>query len=109
MVSHRITGARCCGPAPICSYVASDYCADVLRHINHPFALTLLIRVAGHTKRCHDRMTKACAAFPHAALAELLVQKEENSWRIMLMTMLISQPTLAEQVIPGFRHPQLQC
>lgn len=60
-------------------YVASDYCADVLRHINHPFALTLLIRVAGHTKRCHDRMTKACAAFPHAALAalaELLVQKK---------------------------------
>ncbi len=89
-------------------YAASDYCADVLRHINHPFALTLLIRVAGHTKRCHDRMTKACAAFPHAALAalaELLVQKEENSWRIMLMTMLISQPTLAEQVIPWLSTP----
>uniref|UniRef100_UPI001F1CE562 WGR domain-containing protein n=1 Tax=Escherichia coli TaxID=562 RepID=UPI001F1CE562 len=71
-------------------YAASDYCADVLRHINHPFALTLLIRVAGHTKRCHDRMTKAIAAFPHAAMAaltELLGQKEENSWRIMLMTM----------------------
>ena len=89
-------------------YAASDYCADVLRHINHPFALTLLIRVAGHTKRCHDRMTKACAAFPHAAMAaltELLVQKEENSWRIMLMTMLISQPTLAEQVIPWLSTP----
>ncbi|HEI1784168.1 TPA: WGR and DUF4132 domain-containing protein [Escherichia coli] len=89
-------------------YAASDYCADVLRHINHPFALTLLIRVAGHTKRCHDRMTKASAAFPHAALAalaELLVQKEENSWRIMLMTMLISQPTLAEQVIPWLSTP----
>ena len=100
-------------PCPdLLPYAASDYCADVLRHINHPFALTLLIRVAGHTKRCHDRMTKACAAFPHAALAalaELLVQKEENSWRIMLMTMLISHPTLAEQVIPRFRHPQLQC
>ena len=89
-------------------YAASDYCADVLRHINHPFALTLLIRVAGHTKRCHDRMTKACAAFPHAALAalaELLVQKEENSWRIMLMTMLISHPILAEQVIPWLSTP----
>ncbi|EOC4545531.1 DUF4132 domain-containing protein [Escherichia coli] len=89
-------------------YAASDYCADVLRHINHPFALTLLIRVAGHTKRCHDRMTTACAAFPHAALAalaELLVQKEENSWRIMLMTMLISHPTLAEQVIPWLSTP----
>ncbi|XPE62005.1 hypothetical protein ACNKHT_13730 [Shigella flexneri] len=48
---------------------ASDYCADALRHINHPFALTLLIRVAGHTKRCHDWMTKAIAAFPHAAMA----------------------------------------
>lgn len=110
MVSHRITGARCCSPALICSYAASDYCADVLRHINHPFALTLLIRVAGQTKRCHDRMTKAIAAFPHAAMAaltELLGQKEENSWRIMLMTMLISQPALAEQVIPGSRHPQL--
>lgn len=89
-------------------YAASDYCADVLRHINHPFALTLLIRVAGHTKRCHDRMTKACAAFPHAAMAaltELLAQKEENSWRIMLMTMLISQPALAEQVIPWLSTP----
>ncbi|MBY7445561.1 WGR and DUF4132 domain-containing protein [Escherichia fergusonii] len=89
-------------------YAASDYCADVLRHINHPFALTLLIRVAGHTKRCHDRMTKACAAFPHAALAalaELLVQKEENSWRIMLMTMLISQPALAEQATPWLSTP----
>ena len=89
-------------------YAASDYCADVLRHINHPFALTLLIRVAGHTKRCHDRMTKAIAAFPHAAMAaltELLAQKEENSWRIMLMTMLISQPALAEQVIPWLSTP----
>lgn len=89
-------------------YAASDYCADVLRHINHPFALTLLIRVAGQTKRCHDRMTKAIAAFPHAAMAaltELLGQKEENSWRIMLMTMLISQPALAEQVIPRLSTP----
>ncbi len=89
-------------------YAASDYCADVLRHINHPFALTLLIRVAGQTKRCHDRMTKAIAAFPHAAMAaltELLGQKEENSWRIMLMTMLISQPALAEQVIPWLSTP----
>lgn len=89
-------------------YAASDYCADVLRHINHPFALTLLIRVAGQTKRCHDRMTKAIAAFPHAAMAaltELLGQKEENSWRIMLMTMLISQPALAEQAIPWLSTP----
>ncbi|EAA3115160.1 MolR family transcriptional regulator, partial [Shigella flexneri] len=79
-----------------------------LRHINHPFALTLLIRVAGQTKRCHDRMTKAIAAFPHAAMAaltELLGQKEENSWRIMLMTMLISQPALAEQVLPWLSTP----
>lgn len=89
-------------------YAASDYCADVLRHINHPFALTLLIRVAGQTKRCHDRMTKACTAFPHAALAalaELLAQKDEKCWRIMLMTMLISQPALAEQVIPWLSTP----
>ncbi len=68
----------------------------------------LLIRVSGKTKRCHERMTKACAAFPHtalAALAELLAQKEENSWRIMLMTILISQPALAEQVIPWLSTP----
>ncbi|WP_417651343.1 hypothetical protein, partial [Enterobacter hormaechei] len=52
--------------------------------------------------------TKACTAFPHtalAALAELLAQKEENSWRIMLMTMLISQPALAEQVTPWLSTP----
>lgn len=89
-------------------YAASDYCGDVLRHINHPFALTLLIRVAGQSKRCHERMMKACASFPHAALAalvELLTQKDEKRWRMMLMTMLISQPALAERVIPWLSAP----
>lgn len=74
----------------------------MLRYINYLFALTLLIRVAGQTKRCYDWMTKAIAAFLHAAMAaltELFGQKEENSWRIMLMTMLILQLALAEQVI----------
>ncbi|ENB7694155.1 WGR and DUF4132 domain-containing protein [Escherichia coli] len=96
------------GIARFAPYAYADLCGSILEEINHPQALMLLIRVSGKTKRCHERMTKACAAFPHtalAALAELLAQKEENSWRIMLMTMLISQPALAEQVIPWLSTP----
>ncbi|EFJ2134613.1 WGR and DUF4132 domain-containing protein [Escherichia coli] len=96
------------GIARFAPYAYADLCGSILAEINHPQALMLLIRVSGKTKRCHERMTKACAAFPHtalAALAELLAQKEENSWRIMLMTMLISQPALAEQVIPWLSTP----
>ncbi|MBA8501098.1 WGR and DUF4132 domain-containing protein [Escherichia fergusonii] len=91
------------GIARFAPYAYADLCGSILAEINHPQALMLLIRVSGKTKRCHERMTKACTAFPHAALAalaELLAQKEENSWRIMLMTMLISQPALAEQATP---------
>lgn len=96
------------GIARFAPYAYSDLCGSILAEINHPQALMLLIRVSGKTKRCHERMTKACAAFPHtalAALAELLAQKEENSWRIMLMTMLISQPALADQVTPWLSTP----
>lgn len=96
------------GIARFAPYAYADLCGSILEEINHPQALMLLIRVSGKTKRCHERMTKACAAFPHtalAALAELLAQKEENSWRIMLMTMLISQPALAEQVTPWLSTP----
>ncbi|HEG2005389.1 TPA: WGR and DUF4132 domain-containing protein [Escherichia coli] len=96
------------GIARFAPYAYADLCGSILAEINHPQALMLLIRVSGKTKRCHERMTKACAAFPHtalAALAELLAQKEENSWRIMLMTMLISQPALAEQVTPWLSTP----
>ncbi|EFQ2924477.1 WGR and DUF4132 domain-containing protein [Escherichia coli] len=93
------------GIARFAPYAYADLCGSILAEINHPQALMLLIRVSGKTKRCHERMTKACAAFPHTALAELLAQKEENSWRIMLMTMLISQPALAEQVTPWLSTP----
>ncbi|EIQ9466514.1 WGR and DUF4132 domain-containing protein [Escherichia coli] len=96
------------GIARFAPYAYADLCGSILEEINHPQSLMLLIRVSGKTKRCHERMTKACAAFPHAALAalaELLAQKEENSWRIMLMTMLISQPALAEQVTPWLSTP----
>ncbi|ENG4175307.1 WGR and DUF4132 domain-containing protein [Escherichia coli] len=96
------------GIARFAPYAYADLCGSILAENNHPQALMLLIRVSGKTKRCHERMTKACAAFPHtalAALAELLAQKEENSWRIMLMTMLISQPALAEQVTPWLSTP----
>ncbi|BES18777.1 WGR and DUF4132 domain-containing protein [Escherichia fergusonii] len=89
-------------------YAAGDTCGEVLMHINHPQALTLLIHASEQGKRCHDRMTKAFVRFPHAALAalaELLVQKDEKRWRMMLMTMLISQPTLAERVIPWLSAP----
>ncbi|HFI7234135.1 TPA: DUF4132 domain-containing protein [Escherichia coli] len=96
------------GIARFAPYAYADLCGSILAEINYPQALMLLIRVSGKTKRCHERMTKACTAFPHtalAALAELLAQKEENSWRIMLMTMLISQPALAEQVTPWLSTP----
>lgn len=96
------------GIARFAPYAYADLCGSILAEINHLQALMLLIRVSGKTKRCHERMTKACTAFPHtalAALAELLAQKEENSWRIMLMTMLISQPALAEQVTPWLSTP----
>ncbi|EHK3036137.1 WGR and DUF4132 domain-containing protein [Escherichia fergusonii] len=96
------------GIARFAPYAYADLCGSILAEINHPQALMLLIRVSGKTKRCHERMTKACTAFPHAALAalaELLAQKEENSWRIMLMTMLISRPALAEQATPWLSTP----
>ena len=89
-------------------YATGDTCGEVLMHINHPQALTLLIHASEQGKRCHDRMTKAFVRFPHAALAalaELLAQKDEKRWRMMLMTMLISQPILAEQVIPWLSTP----
>nr|WP_059253126.1 WGR and DUF4132 domain-containing protein [Escherichia albertii] len=89
-------------------YATGDTCGEVLMHINHPQALTLLIHASEQGKRCHDRMTKAFVRFPHAALAalaELLAQKDEKRWRMMLMTMLISQPTLAERVIPLLSAP----
>ncbi|KNC09922.1 MolR family transcriptional regulator [Klebsiella sp. RIT-PI-d] len=84
-------------------YASGDYCGDVLTHINHPQAVMQLIRAAEQSKRCHERMTKASARFPHAsmaALAELLAQKEEKRWRIMLMTQLSSHPELAAQISP---------
>lgn len=59
-------------------YAAGDTCGEVLMHINHPQALTLLIHASEQGKRCHDRMTKTFVRFPHAALAalaELLAQK----------------------------------
>ncbi|HAY5551267.1 DUF4132 domain-containing protein [Escherichia ruysiae] len=89
-------------------YASGDTCGEVLMHINHPQALTSLIHASEQGKRCHERMIKAFARFPHAAmaaLAELLAQKEEKSWRMMLMTMLISQPALAERVIPWLTSP----
>nr|WP_247117650.1 WGR and DUF4132 domain-containing protein [Escherichia coli] len=89
-------------------YAAGDTCGEVLMHINHPQALTLLIHASEQGKRCHDRMTKAFVRFPHAALAalaELLAQKDEKRWRMMLMTMLISQPTLVERVISWLSAP----
>ena len=89
-------------------YAAGDTCGEVLMHINHPQALTLLIHASEQGKRCHDRMTKAFVRFPHAALAalaELLAKKDEKRWRMMLMTMLISQPTLAERVISWLSAP----
>lgn len=73
-------------------YAASDYCADVLRHINHPFALTLLIRVAGQTKRCHDRMTKP--------VLPKLTERAEAFLNTELTWDGIQQPLLGHKVNP---------
>ncbi len=84
-------------------YVHDDLCGELISYVNHPQALTQLIRVSEQGKRCHERMTQACTRFPHAALAalaELLTQKEEKRWRIMLMTQLSARPELVAQIAP---------
>lgn len=84
-------------------YVHDDLCGELISYVNHPQALMQLIRVSEQGKRCHERMTQASARFPHAALAalaELLAQKEEKRWRIMLMTQLSTQPELVAQISP---------
>ncbi|VUT01384.1 DUF4132 domain-containing protein [Klebsiella spallanzanii] len=84
-------------------YAHDDLCGELVSYVNHPQALMQLIRVSEQGKRCHERMAQACARFPHAALAalsELLAQKEEKRWRIMLMTLLSTQPELAAQISP---------
>ncbi len=91
------------GIARFAPYVQDDLCGDLVSNVNHPQALMQLIRVSEQGKRCHERMSRASARFPHAALAalaELLVQKEEKRWRIMLMTLLSAQPELAAQISP---------
>lgn len=91
------------GIARFAPYVHDDLCGKLVSKINHPQALAQLIRASERGKRCHERMTQACARFPHAALAalaELLTQKEEKRWRIMLMTLLSGQPGLAGEIAP---------
>lgn len=91
------------GIARFAPYVHDDLCGERVSGVNHPQALMQLIRVSEQGKRCHERMARASARFPHAALAalaELLAQKEEKRWRIMLMTLLSAQPELAAQISP---------
>jgi predicted DNA-binding WGR domain protein len=91
------------GIARFAPYAHDDLCGELVSNINHPQALMQLIRVSEQGKRCHERMTQTSARFPHAALAalaELLVQKEQKRWRIMLMTLLSAQPELVGQISP---------
>ncbi|HEJ0075802.1 WGR and DUF4132 domain-containing protein [Klebsiella oxytoca] len=91
------------GIARFAPYVHDDLCGKLVSQINHPQALSQLILASEQGKRCHERMTQASARFPHAALAalaELLTQKEEKRWRIMLMTLLSGQPGLVGEIVP---------
>ncbi|WP_434662449.1 DUF4132 domain-containing protein [Klebsiella sp. MISC125] len=96
------------GLARFAPYAHGDNCGEVLIHINHPQALMLLICASERGKRGHERMMKAGKRFPHAmlaALAELLAQKEEKRWRMMLMTQLNTHPELVETVLPWLSSP----
>ncbi|MDS7877284.1 WGR and DUF4132 domain-containing protein [Klebsiella pasteurii] len=91
------------GIARFAPYVHDDLCGELVSEVNHPQALMQLIRVSEQGKRCHERMSQASLRFPHAAmaaLAELLTQKEEKRWRIMLMTLLSTHRQLAGQILP---------
>lgn len=91
-------------------YADSPHCGELISQINHPQALMQLICVSEHKYGCFDRMNQTITRFPHAALAafaELLAQKEENRWRIMLMVQLNAQPELAAQISPWL-SPQAQ-
>lgn len=68
-----------------------------------PAGLTLLIRTKRAGKalpRSHDKDFRSLYMQRAGGVAELLAQKDQKRcWRMMLMTMLISQPALAERVI----------
>lgn len=84
-------------------YAHGDICGEVLTHINHPLALSLLIDAGGQSKRAFERMNKAGKRFPYAmlaALAERLAQKDDPHCRTLLVVLLNGQPETVDMVMP---------
>ncbi|HBM3112060.1 TPA: DUF4132 domain-containing protein [Klebsiella oxytoca] len=108
----------------LAAYAHRDDCGSLLAQINHPQVIRLLL-VADKNKPSQLRVAKYARQFPAstlAALAELLAlpepparpgypeiedkklpqqqKKREESWRMLLRTLLNTHPPLAEQVSP---------
>ncbi|MBZ7514042.1 DUF4132 domain-containing protein [Klebsiella grimontii] len=106
-------------------YAHRNDCGSLLAQINHPQAIRLLLLVADKNKPSQQRVSTFAKKYPHAALAavaELLAlpepparpgypeiaekkrpqqqKKREESWRMLLRTLLNTHPQLAEQVTP---------
>lgn len=111
--------------ARLAIYAHKDDCGSLLAQINHPQVIRLLLLVADKNKPSQLRVAKYARQFPAstlAALAELLAlpepparpgypeiedkklpqqqKKREESWRMLLRTLLNTHPPLAEQVSP---------
>ncbi|STR47946.1 Uncharacterised protein [Klebsiella oxytoca] len=109
----------------LAAYAHRDDCGSLLAQINHPQVIRLLLLVADKNKPSQLRVAKYARQFPAstlAALAELLAlpepparpgypeiedkklpqqqKKREESWRMLLRTLLNTHPPLAEQVSP---------
>lgn len=106
-------------------YAHKEDCGSLLVQINHPQVIRILLLVADKNKPSLQRVAKFSKNFPHAtlaALAELLAIKEpparpgypiiedkklpaqqkarDEYWRMLLQTLMASQPQLAEEVMP---------
>ena len=92
--------------ARIASYNEVYGLGAVLSEINHPDALTQLLKLAQRNKDYFKQCTNAIAKHPHAAiaaLAELLSARKEKDtpfWNGQLIALIDSQPHLINEVTP---------
>ena len=94
------------GIARIAAYHEIYGLGTVLGKINHPDALTLLLKVAQRNKDYFKQCTDAIAKYPHAAaaaLAELLGTRKDKDtpfWNGQLIALIGDQPHLVEGIAP---------
>ncbi|EFH3861212.1 WGR and DUF4132 domain-containing protein [Escherichia coli] len=88
-------------------YAASDYCADVLRHINHPFALTLLIRV-------RENARSWLLKYPEHALTGLLPaalgkagEAQDNARAALRMLTENGHQPLLQEIARRYNQPEV--